>query len=395
MKELSRTKSVLYRFFDLLTWGIGRRRHSKGMEIALSDSPRILLIEFYGLGDLVILSGVLDPLRARWPKAEITLLAPPVAAPLFGHDRRINAVELFAFPWHPHLHKHAPQRWDWKGLSGLIRRLRKTDWDLVLGRSDLAMNLLSWRIHPRYALGLDHPGGKHFLTHCIPEQQDTHDYEGRIWQAYLQKLGCAPTDYAPRIVCDPDDEESKTWLGKVAAWRSSSRALVAIHPGASVLSRCWPLERFRKVAQLLKDRADVLWFIDQNHLLPDPEDDRVLPVRCGLKSFANLVAICDCFLGNDSGGMHIAAALGRPTFAIFGPQRPERFAPPGLTGLFFRPSFPCRPCNDRCQYAGTPPCLAEIQVSEVEEEMRRFLERSSSQEERSFSEPAQPPVVTP
>ena len=371
MKELPAIKSLVYRSFDVLTRVAGRRDAG---DLALPDSPRILLVEFYGLGDLVILGGALDALRQRWPQARIKLLAPPVAGPIYGHDRRIDELELFAFPWHPHLQKHAPHRWDWKGIRGLARRLHQEGWDLMMGRSDLAMNLLARAIHPRFAIGLDHPGGKYFLTHRVEEHQDTFDYEGRIWQAYLGMLGCAPTVYVPRIVPDPTDAESPTWRERVVAWRKPGRPLLAIHPGASLLSRCWPLDRFRQVADALQSRADVLWFVDQNRLLPSPGQDRVLVVQCGLKAFVNLLAGCDGYLGNDSGGMHLAAALGRPTFAIFGPQRPERFAPPNLARLFFSPDCPHRPCNDRCRFPGPVPCLDRIPVSEVLEAMGRFLD---------------------
>ena len=89
MKELSPLKSFAYRVFDAATWVFGRRQAAAGAVLELPDSPRILLVEFYGLGDLVILGGALDPLRERWPTAKITLLAPPVAAAIFGHVRGI------------------------------------------------------------------------------------------------------------------------------------------------------------------------------------------------------------------------------------------------------------------------------------------------------------------
>ena len=374
MKELSGIKSIAYRGFDLLT-RIAGRRPAEGGAIDLPESPRILLVEFYGLGDLVILSGVLDPLRQRWPKSRIVLLAPPVAQPLFEHDRRIDRLESYVFPWHPHLQKNAPHRWNWKELGTLTARLREEQWDLMLGRSDLAMNLLARKIAPRYAIGFDHPGGKYFLTHRVSEKQNTYDYEGRIWQAYLELLGCAPETYLPRIVPDPEDPESRAWAEKIAAWRRPGHPLVVIHPGASILAKCWPLSRFQAVAAALRERADVLWLVDHNQLMPGAEDGRILAVQCGLKAMINLLSTCDCYLGNDSGGMHLAAALGRPTFAIFGPQRPERFAPANLAGLFFRPAFPCRPCGDTCRHAGIPPCYDEIAVPEVAGAIQAFLDK--------------------
>ena len=82
MKELSPVKSFVYGAFDAATRVFGRRKAAAGAVLERPDAPRILLVEFYGLGDLVILGGALDSLRKRWPAAKITLLAPPVAAAL-------------------------------------------------------------------------------------------------------------------------------------------------------------------------------------------------------------------------------------------------------------------------------------------------------------------------
>jgi len=375
MKELSSFKSLAYGLFDAVTRLVGRHRSVGEARIEMSDSPRILLTEFYGLGDLVILSGVLDPLRRRWPKAKITLLAPPVAKPLFGHDPRIDSLEIYTFPWHPHLQKNAPHRWKWRELRGLAARLSEERWDLMLGRSDLAMNVLARRIAPRVALGFNHPGGKYFLTHWVSDSQDTFNYEGQIWEAYLRRLDCAPESYVPKILSDDTDAEGRALEANIQAWRQPNRPLVVIHPGASILAKCWPLPRFQAVAASLRNRADVLWLLDHNNLQPGAPDERILPVRCGLKALVRLLSSCDCYLGNDSGGMHLAAALGRPTFAVFGPQRPERFAPPNLAGLFFLPDYPCRPCGDACQFEGVPPCYDGIEASRVTREILTYLDR--------------------
>ena len=108
--------------------------------------------------------------------------------------------------------------------------------------------------------------------------------------------------------------------------------LVAIHPGASIHEKRWPIERFAEVARDLVGRQGikVLAFAE-----PEGYGDSlgqiegVIPAKVGLRQMIALLERCSLLICNDSGPMHIAAALGVPTVAVFGSGIDRQFAPLG------------------------------------------------------------------
>src|SRR2546428_12826970 len=103
-----------------------------------------------------------------------------------------------------------------------------------------------------------------------------------------------------------------------------------------------------------------------------------------IKVAAGVVERCQLFIGNDSGPMHMAAALGVPTVAIFGPGTPRRTAPLAARGgvVVVTKEYPCSPCRQNffrecpASPAGKPFCLEEIQIDEVERAAAGLLARA-------------------
>jgi ADP-heptose:LPS heptosyltransferase len=163
----------------------------------------------------------------------------------------------------------------------------------------------------------------------------------------------------------------------------SASPLVALHPGASKPPRAWHADRFAALAGTLYRRAGVRLII-----FAGPDEERLVravtphlpagtwtrtPPEGGLRLSAALLERCHLFIGNDSGPMHLAAALGVPTLGIFGPGRTTNSGPVGGRGpvrLVSR-DYPCAPCRQafftECPPApsGKPFCLEEITVDEV------------------------------
>ena len=137
-------------------------------------------------------------------------------------------------------------------------------------------------------------------------------------------------------------------LGCTPAWNAASdRArptesgddYFVIHPGAGSPSKCWPLERFVELAGLVKNRAKIARVVfvagpaEADWWGPDKLDslsrDFPLFVAPPLAQLAGLLAGASLYIGNDSGVSHLAAAVGAPTVAIFGPTSGTHFAPLG------------------------------------------------------------------
>ncbi len=125
-----------------------------------------------------------------------------------------------------------------------------------------------------------------------------------------------------------------------------TEALLAVHPGSGGLRKCWPTERFIDVAQKLADirRMQVLWLVgpaEAEHterFCTDLPTRFVIMASVPLLVLAGVIQRARVYLGNDSGVTHLAAALGTPTLALFGPTSPERWAPQGeLVTVLHRP----------------------------------------------------------
>jgi lipopolysaccharide heptosyltransferase II len=147
----------------------------------------------------------------------------------------------------------------------------------------------------------------------------------------------------------------------------------------------WPVERFASVANRLQTERDATIFI-----LGGPGDADVcaglekavggrtvnLCGRLSLPASGSLIRDLDLLIANDSGPIHMAAAVGTPVLAVFGPTDPRRTGPYGTIHRVVRGSRPCQPCYDReCRF-GDMPCMQEVTPERVGEEALELIEAS-------------------
>lgn len=151
--------------------------------------------------------------------------------------------------------------------------------------------------------------------------------------------------------------------------------LIAIHPGSGSRAKTWPVGRFLNLADTLVGayQAQILFIMGPGDERIKQELRRTMgskhPVILDGLSLPHVGAIlerCSVFIGNDSGITHMAAAVGAPVVAIFGPSDPIRWAPRGRKVNMVRKAVPCSPCEQQtlshCQLRR---CLLEISVDEV------------------------------
>ncbi|PTX95836.1 hypothetical protein DB354_09460 [Opitutus sp. ER46] len=136
---------------------------------------------------------------------------------------------------------------------------------------------------------------------------------------------------------------------------------IVIHTGAGHPVRRWPIERYHALAARLRAEG---W---EPSLVDDTVSD--------LDTLVDVLSTADRFIGNDSGPGHLAALLDVPTFTIFGPQRPELFAPQHPDAAWIE-GAPCeyKPCFDACRFA-QPDCLLSLSVDSVWSRVQAWLAR--------------------
>src|SRR5439155_1621685 len=263
------------------------------------------------------------------------------------------------------------------GLRGRLRlaaALRREHFDLaVLFQKAFEAAALAFLAGARHRVGLATDRRSFLLTHALePPPADTHHLE--VFLGIARALGCPIEDPYPSFhLSQVDRELAATLLAE--AGLSSHAPLLAFHPGASKEPRAWHPQRFaelgRRLAQTHGARLILFGSAAEHGLLRQIAGDlpsgRVLvpPPGLSIKMSGGILERCHLFVGNDSGPMHVAAALGVPTVGIFGPGTPRRTRPTPRGGrvVTIGGDYPCSPCRQdffrECPPApsGKPFCL--------------------------------------
>jgi heptosyltransferase-2 len=336
------------------------------------------------IGDVVMISPAVRALRAHYRDARIALLAKTwVIETLRGDPVYDDLIEYDSAGIHG-------------GLSGRLRlaaALRRHHFDLaVLFQKAFDAAALAFLAGARYRVGYATDRRSMFLTHALaPPPPDTHHVD--VFLGIARALGCRIKDPSPSFFLHQEDRERASAILSDAGFTGHA-PLLAIHPGASKAPRAWSPERFTELGRRLAERrgARVLLIgsgAERGLLrriatgLP-PGRAWVQGPDLPIKATGALLERCHLFVGNDSGPMHVAAALGVPTVGIFGPGTPRRTGPrgPGGRTVALSRDYPCSPCRQdffrECSPspAGKPFCLEEIGVEEVEGAAVRLLERA-------------------
>lgn len=196
---------------------------------------------------------------------------------------------------------------------------------------------------------------------------------------------------APRIyLCEEDKIFAAKFFEKNALQRKGEERLIAIHPGSGSKKKNWPIQRFIETIRYLLCNPHIKLLIIYgpaeeetgveamfNHALLSIQKifwDRINFVRnIPLPRLAAILNRVDCFLGNDSGITHIAAAVGIPTAAIFGPTDPDVWAPRGENIRIIRNESPCSPCGIKMKDCNAQHCLERIGINEVINAIKGFI----------------------
>ncbi|MDP9176468.1 MAG: glycosyltransferase family 9 protein [Gemmatimonadota bacterium] len=293
---------------------------------------RILVIELWLIGDVVLATPILRALRERFPGAEITLLGKPHAEELLRESGLADKVITFDFPWTANTGKYRPERYDRRVIRDLIRQLREERFDLTLdSRMDVRSSVIAYSTGAPRRIGYAFGGGGFLLTDALPASPNVH-HKAHDWLALLKPLddgrwnnGATATveslasRFPPLLrVNDAERVNADETLRSLGI--QDGQLIVGIHPGASRPRGRWPLDNFGWIADALASRhatACVVFVDPERYGERMPSRNDVKFVRASLREMMALMTYCDLFICNDSGPMHVADALGVPVVGIF------------------------------------------------------------------------------
>ncbi len=334
--------------------------------ISLPSPPRnILIIKPSAVGDVVHGLPVLALLKRHWPEAKFSWLVTPACAGILDG--------------HPHLHevirfdrKAYGKSWRSPGaarsLLEFTRSLKERKFDLVIDLQGLFRS--GWLTRATAApvrIGLsDAREGAHlFYTHRV----DVGSAEQHAIERYLRVPDALGAGREPAEFRFPTDDADRDF---VRALTPARYALLL--PGTNWITKRWPARKFAALVRPLKDRFgletvlggapneteladDVLRMADARYAVTN------LVGQTNLRQLVALIERAAVVIANDSGPMHIAAALGRPMVSLFGPTNPVRTGPYRRAETVLRVAIECSPCYSRqCSHVS---CLEWLDADAV------------------------------
>ncbi len=331
-----------------------------------SERLRILVMKISASGDVVLATPSIRALRQRFPRAHITVLVGRENRDLLNRCPYLDDLAVF----------DRSRDGTLSGLLRLGRRLRAAEVDLVVDfQNSRISHWLGWLSGAPQRYGYAGRRWSGLLTHrAVHPSGPMPPVEHQL--RLLQLLGIQGAPDHLELWPGPSDERGvDNLLGQ--AWIAESQPLVAVHPGAGWASKRWPEERYAELVDRLAAEAKA------RVVLTGSEEDRPLcgriqqkaqskPVvaagQTTLNEMAALLRRCRVFIGGDTAPLHIAAAVGTPLVAIFGPTDPARHLPPSPQLRLLRSEIPCSPCyRARCPRPGSGrmECMRLITVDEV------------------------------
>jgi predicted lipopolysaccharide heptosyltransferase III len=339
---------------------------------------RILVVKLKYIGDVLLSTPVFGGLREAFPEATLTaLVAGGTEEVLLHHPDVDEVLTVDRIPA-----KGESRGPSWADHLRLVRRLRESRFDLAIDLTDGdRAAVLTWASGARLRVGFNREGrfrGRAYHQVVPASSGRRHAVEADL--EALRALGMAARSVAPTLGLPPEVEADADHL-LTRKRVSRNRDLVLIHPGARWWFKAWPPDRFAALGDGIEEELEA-----QVIIAGGPWDvataetvrrqmRRPATVVAGETSILELAAVlkrCRLFIGNDNGPMHVAAAVGTPVVALFGPTNPAQWGPWGEGHVTLYKGLDCRECWWRrgC-WRGEENCLRQITVDEAMIAVRR------------------------
>ena len=345
---------------------------------------KILILKPSSLGDVIHALPVLRLLKLHYPAAEIFWWIDSALAPLIEGDSDLTGIVRFE-----------RKRWarprHWPEMFRSIRWMRSQNFDLVIDLQGLARSgAFAWLARGKFLVGLDEAreGARGYYDLAVPRPSfQTHAVD---W--YLAVLPPLGVPVHKNFIWLPErpqiaEDVNRKWFQENSKFKIQNSKLILLQPGARWLNKRWPVQHFAELVRALAKK-----FPDARFAVLGGKDDQPLGEKifqaapekilnlCGATTLPEMiewVRRCDLLVTNDTGPMHVAAALGKPIVALFGPTAPRRTGPYGQLENVLRLNLPCSPClSSDCSIEKTDECLRALSPALVLARVEKLLSRA-------------------
>ena len=356
--------------------------------IQLDACRRALVIKLRHHGDVLLAAPVFAALKALKPDIEIDALIYKDSLELLSLNPDIARIHVIdRSERHRNAALQAASAWR------LLHALRARRYDLVVHLTEHPRGAwLARLLRPRYAVARRYPGrrgrwwrGSFSHLYDVPARQ-RHTVETHL--DALRRLGLViPAARPVRLVAGAAAERNVE--DRLARLGLAPGGFLVVHPTSRWLFKCWPKTHMAQLLDRLAAQGHRLvitagpgdeerrWIADLLTLTKQPLID--MSGQLSLKELAALIGRARLFLGVDSAPMHMAAAMGTPVVAFFGPSGDIEWAPWQVPSRVLTAPFSCRPCGlAGCGDGEVSECLAHISVEQAAEATTALLAETQS-----------------
>ena len=312
---------------------------------------------------MVLLTPALRALKRAYPESNLTLLLRPLVADLMETHPYVDACIV-----------DTKSRGRYRSLTELTRQIRGAAFDgaVVLHPTSFRNALLPFLARVPIRVGTNVSGRGMLLTGSCKDTKSLHEVHRYLRVLRLLNINTAP-DFLEFWHTDADREMIQDLLH--AEGVSATDRLIALNLGTTWRTKQWNIANFveviRQIEHLIPGARIVLTGSLAEQTLADDLPASLPAInligRTSILQLGALLERCEVCLTCDSGPMHIAAAVGTPTVALFGPTDPVRHKPYGAGHTIIEKPVECRPCYKRTCHRQDAPylCMTEISTAEV------------------------------
>ena len=353
------------------------------MNAAWRRARRILCVRLDSVGDVLMTTPALRALKESGEGRRLTLLTSRTGAALAAHLPMVDDVWAYDAPWV----KHPDVRGDPVADLDMIARLLAGRFDAaavftVYSQNPLPAAMMCWLAGIPLRLAHCRENPYELLTDRVPESEPESHVRHEVARqlALVRAIGATTSNW--RMAFEPSDAARRAVSARLRAALQciggprrpdapSARWLV-VHPGASAASRRWPAERFGEVAASVAPLFDGIAVTgsESERALVDTvcarAGPRAVPLAGALSlgELGALIETADLLLSNNSGPVHLAAALGTPVVDLYALTNPQH-TPWRVPHRVLNVDVPCRNCyHSVCDQPGHP-CLRAVSVDDA------------------------------
>ena len=351
---------------------------SRLAERAATLAPRrILIVRLSALGDVVLSSGLIPALKARWPEARLSWLVDAPAAPLLAHNPRLDELLVLPLGQWKQLWRSGRRLEAWRAFRAWARELRARQFDLVIDPQGLLKSgLCGWFSGAPLRVSLWPREGNQFFVHdCVrpaippgPERIISFEY-----RALAEAVGSP--DFRLDLAVGQAPRQQAIQVLQEAGIQGRPVAILA--PFTTRPQKHWLEERWPALGAALWEAGY------QPVVLGGPGDreaaDRIagqearlvnLTGRLKLDETVAAIAQSQLLIGVDTGLTHMGIALGLPTVALFGSTAPYLHAGSDRVRVLYK-ALPCSPCHRAPTCGGRFDCMRELSVADTMSAVRQ------------------------